>query len=94
MTSTRRSFVDDDRAYLQWLSANPDGFVLNTDRRPNSGYGALHRSTCRSISGTPARGRSWTADYAKHCAANSADLVTWIYATVGNEPSHCKHCNP
>ena len=94
MTFTVRSFVDDDAEYLLWLGANPDGFVLNTDRRATAKYVVLHCAACRSISGTPARGKSWTVDYAKHCAATTAELTAWSSSTVGVEPARCKLCNP
>ena len=60
-----RLFVDDDAGYLAWLAGHPDGLVLNTYRTPSSSYLRLHQAGCRTITGTPARGTRWTADYAK-----------------------------
>jgi hypothetical protein len=65
MMSSMQRFVDDDRGYLDWLDHHPDGFVINTGRTPSAAYLILHRAGCRTITGTPARGTTFTGDYAK-----------------------------
>ena len=55
-----RRFVDDHDSYLEWLVAHPEGFVINTERSPRAAYVMLHRSSCRTIGGTPTRGGQWT----------------------------------
>jgi hypothetical protein len=60
-------FVDDDPGYLDWLAGHPDGFVINTGRTPTAAYLMLHRAGCGTISGRPARGTTFTGDYAKVC---------------------------
>ncbi len=55
-------FKDDDRGFLRWIAEHPDGFVVNTYRNPSPQYLRLHRASCRSISGKPANGTSWTKD--------------------------------
>jgi hypothetical protein len=55
-------FIDDDGSYTDWIARNPEGFVLNTYREPTPRYLKLHRATCRTINGHPARGVRWTAD--------------------------------
>jgi hypothetical protein len=60
-------FVDDDAGYRAWLARHPDGLVINTGRTPAAAYLMLHRAACGSISGTPARGSTFTGDYAKVC---------------------------
>ena len=62
-----RRFVDDDEGYLAWLAERPGGCVLNLPRSGSSGPLMLHRATCRTIRGTPARGSRWTADWIKLC---------------------------
>ena len=69
-------FIDDDAGYMKWVARNPDGFVLNTYRRPSPGYLKLHRATCRTINDHPARGDRWTADYQKICGSRS-ELERW-----------------
>ena len=54
-------FLDDDSGYLRWLEAHPNGYVVNSHRRPSATYVILHRAACTAISGTPARGRRWTS---------------------------------
>lgn len=60
-------FVDDDRGYLDWLEHHPDGFVINTGRTPSAAYLMLHRASCGTITGKPARGTTFTGEYAKVC---------------------------
>jgi hypothetical protein len=60
-------FVDDDPGYLDWLARHPDGFVINTGRTPTAAYLMLHRAGCGSIGGKPARGTTFTGEYAKVC---------------------------
>jgi len=63
--SAMQRFVDDDRGYLDWLAHHPDGFVVNTGRTPSAAYLMLHRAGCGTINGRPARGTTFTGDYAK-----------------------------
>jgi hypothetical protein len=39
-----QEFQDDDAGYLAWVQQHPDGFVLNTERRPSPNYLILHRT--------------------------------------------------
>ncbi len=86
-----QTFVDDDEGYLAWLVANPSGFVVNTPRQPVSSYVFLHRSTCHTISGSPARGAHWTIDYIKLCGSRS-DLERWALDEVGGPTHPCGTC--
>lgn len=87
-------FRDDEPGYLAWLVHNPTGFVLNCQRQPNAGYLALHRATCRFVTGTPPRGRRWTAHYIKVTGAMVVELAAWARATVGGTPTACRFCRP
>lgn len=58
-------FKVDDIGYTDWLSRHPQGMVLTCERSPRASYLVLHRPTCSTISGTPARGRVWTGLYLK-----------------------------
>ena len=60
-------FVDDDGGYLDWLDHHPDGFVINTLRTPSAAYLMLHRASCGTITGKPARGTTFMGEYAKVC---------------------------
>ena len=89
-----QKFIDDDRGYLHWLNANPMGFVVNCERKPRASYLILHRATCGTIRGVPARGKRWTADYIKVCSLSKAELESWARREVGGEVSPCRLCNP
>jgi Family of unknown function (DUF6308) len=84
-------FIDNDAAYLAWLSEHPEGFVLNANRRPTARYLRLHRASCRTISGRPARGGPWTGSYLKVCGDRDA-LANWAYATTGGATIACRVC--
>jgi hypothetical protein len=84
-------FVDEDDAYLRWVAAHPEGFVLNTNRSPRADYLMLHRATCHTISGEPARGSQWTRDYMKVCGSRE-DLYEWARRTAGGVPTECSMC--
>lgn len=74
-------YRDQEAAYRTWLAKHPDGWVLNTNRRPSNRYLILHRTSCHTISqyrqheGTEAftGGR-----YAKACATHPGALLAWI----------------
>jgi hypothetical protein len=85
---------DDDAAYLDWISAHSGGFVLNADRNPNAAFVVLHLAGCSSISGLPANGRSWTADYLKVCSDDRLSIERWCQQQVGTNPSSCGRCHP
>jgi hypothetical protein len=67
-------FRDDDAAYLAWLAANPRGYVINIQRALNPADARAHHAGCLTITGTPARGRTWTGPYVKAC---SGRYRTW-----------------
>ena len=87
-------FEGDDVGYLDWISSHPEGFVLNANRPPTAGYVVHHRATCRTISGDPANGRAWTADYLKVCSDEGAGIGRWVREATGGTPSHCGICHP
>lgn len=88
-------FVDRDADYERWLAAHPHGFVVNTTRSPSAGYLVLHASTCRTISGQPANGKSWTHDYIKVCADAVSELDRWAQSITGGGQIHrCGLCHP
>lgn len=93
IASAAQTFVDNDAGYRRWLGEHPEGFVLNTYRRPRADYLRLHRSSCRLINGTPANGARWTADYIKVCG-DVGQLKRWAKDQVGGELWPCAHCLP
>ena len=85
-------FVDDDRGYELWLIRNSRGWVLNAYREPTAAYLVLHTANCSTISGRPAKGDSWTADYAKICSSDRLVLESWAWENVSASPQRCTHC--
>lgn len=84
-------FVDDD-GYLRWLRSHPRGLVLNCERIPGPNYLVLHRATCSTISGIPARGHAWTKDYIKVCGIRRHDLDRWAEDRTAIKPGPCGIC--
>jgi hypothetical protein len=89
-----RIFEDDDAGYLAWVDGNQHGFVVNTYRKPDPRYLILHRASCGSIRGKPARGDRWTGDYIKVCAETRAELDQWSRQNVGGKLHPCGLCRP
>lgn len=83
-------FVDDDAGYQRWLTNQPDGFVVNTYRTPSTVYLVLHRSTCKTISGPPARGSTFMGEYSKVCGTRE-DLERFA-DSLGGEAKPCLLC--
>jgi hypothetical protein len=75
-----RDSAHDDEAYLHWVAANPDGYVINTNRGINSGYMVLHRACCNDISAAAKYefGAYTQRQYAKVCAESRDQLREWV----------------
>ncbi len=84
-------FMDDDGGYVAWLQQNPDGFVLNTERRPRAKYLRLHRADCHFITGRPSNGESWTTHYIKVCGRRD-ELETWAMMETSGDVWSCPRC--
>jgi hypothetical protein len=91
---TMEQFRDDDRGYLRWVAAHPDGYVLNIRRTLSISDARLHSATWPTITGQPARGRTWTGPYIKVCGGSAHDLDEWALAQAGARPRRCGTCQP
>jgi len=95
-------FVDDDTSYLRWLAGHRNGYILNCGRTPRPNYLMLHRASCHTISGTPARlgtwngmGHNvWTGAYMKACASGRTELEQWALRKTGGRVRPCNFCRP
>lgn len=87
-------FDRDDEGYLRWVVANPDGFVLNLPRSGGISETRLHRADCRTITGEPARGETWTGDYLKLASGEKWRLDDWATEELGSAPVRCPICSP
>ncbi len=89
-----RIFEDDDTGYLAWVESHQHGFVIHSSRKPDPHYLRLHRASCHTISGKPARGERWTADYIMVCLEPRSDLDQWARLSAGGELHPCGLCRP
>jgi hypothetical protein len=88
-------FQDDDAGYALWLAENsPRGFVVNSFREPSTKYLILHRSSCHTISGAPAPGKTWMREYSKTCSASIEKLDRWAKESLGGSLRPCGRCKP
>jgi hypothetical protein len=88
-------FEDDDAGCLAWIDGHQHGFVVNTYRKPDPRYLYLHRASCGTIRGKPARGERWTTgDFIKACAETRAELEQWARQIAGGELHPCGLCQP
>lgn len=94
-------FDRDDRAYLDWLAGNPDGYVINRRRGESLDYLVLHRSQCRSIShyASNAHSEAFTGGaYLKVCAHDIQSLSDYTQTELGRQgggfTGECSICRP
>jgi hypothetical protein len=84
-------FVDDDAGYQAWTAGHSPCFVINTYRAPSAAYLKLHRASCKTITGEPARGLTFTGgDYSKVCGDRD-DLETFA-RSLGGHADPCGLC--
>jgi hypothetical protein len=89
-----REFRDDDAGYRTWLTAHPDGYVINIAGSHCAAEARLHRVACRTINGEHPRGGAWTRPYVKVCAGQLAELDRWAINQVGQPIPPCGTCHP
>lgn len=88
-------FESDDKGYKDWLNKNQNGYLINCLRSPTPNYLFLHKATCHTISGSPAKGDTWTdGDYIKVCSSEKAELEKWAKLNVKGNIHNCEHCRP
>ena len=89
------TFDRQDEEYLSWVDGHRHGFVVNAYRNLNPGYLMLHRARCGTITGTPARGNTWTdGDFVKVCSETIRDLELWAQREAKGMLNPCQRCNP
>lgn len=87
---------NDNDAYLHWINDNPDGFVLNTEKRPRSVYLMLHKVSCYTISKLQPQAVSWTERYNKICSNDKNEIEKWARQNVPGFQGlrYCEICEP
>src|SRR5262249_41273706 len=94
-----KEFQDDEAGYMDWLSSNPRGFVLSTERENNLRELALPRANCRWIRRYNKNMASDAFTGQKHikvCSHSVSDLRDWIKRErQGTDfTRRCSKCNP
>jgi hypothetical protein len=87
-------FQDDEDGYRAWRAANPDGWVINIQRSLNPSDARVHHGACRTITGEPAPGTTWTGPYIKICAAELSHADAWAISYTGATIVRCGTCQP
>lgn len=91
-------FATTDAPYLEWMQQHPKGYVLNTARRPNSGFLVLHASGCHHISSHLKQAENaFTAhDYIKVCSEGAMSVYHWALENRASVTSFrvCQTCQP
>lgn len=83
-------FKDDDAGFHGWLDEHPDGFFVNTERKPRETYLVLHRPQCPHFDRSPTM--HWTRDYIKFCSDDRQQLEAWASEAVAGEVTLCRSC--
>jgi hypothetical protein len=87
-------FLNDDRAYLYWVTHHRQGFVLDGRRKPKLGHLVVHRATCQEIKSTGSRRTHWTSgSKLKACCSNRTELEAWAAEETGASPERCPKCD-
>jgi hypothetical protein len=93
----------DEEEYREWTKKHPNGFVLNSHKRPSRDYLGLHRSGCSAIMQPPPQGNhpigSAEAARLKVCADSIAELHGWAdryFSRKNVQFTHtgCVRCKP
>ena len=86
-------YDDAEQAYLRWVQAHPNGYVLNAPKGEGKvSYAMLHRATCRSISSDQHTNYT-TTSYTKVCSLKKQELVDWGRKHSRNL-KECSLCKP
>ncbi len=85
--------INDDPAYVSWLSRHRQGFVIDFQSKPKKNHLILHRATC-SIIKPHKRARLTTGAHIKACSLDAAELASWVQEQTGGGLTACQECHP
>jgi hypothetical protein len=86
-------FLDEDRAYLSWVTHHRHGFVLDCQRKPTKHHLILHRAICPDVKHSATKATHWTTGHhMKACSLNADELKVWAHEQTGADPSGCVTC--
>lgn len=88
-------FLNEDRAYVSWVTHHRTGFVLDSTRKPTRTRIVLHRATCPEIKHCESKRTHWTTGRRmKACSLDAEELKRWALEQVGGQPVLCDQCCP
>lgn len=87
-------FLNEDRAYLYWVTHHRQGFVLDGCWTPKVGHLLLHRATCSEIKTAGSRVHWTTGSKLKACGLERAEVEAWGLAQTGKPVAACETCHP
>jgi hypothetical protein len=85
--------INDDAAYVSWISRHRHGYVVDSKRNPAKNHLILHRATC-SIVKPHKRARLTTGAHIKACSLDAAELAAWAVEQTGGGLTVCPECRP
>jgi hypothetical protein len=86
-------FRNDDLGYLTWMSAHPNGFVLNVRCPSDPHCVILHRANCKSISNDTYEPNAFTGrNHRKICATSEAELKLAANGEGRRDGTFSKRC--
>jgi len=89
------AFLNEDRAYLSWVTHHRRGFVLDCQRKPTKKHVTLHRATCPQIKQAASKRTHWTTGRKmKACSLDIEELTAWAVEQTDSEPNACSECQP
>lgn len=88
-------FLNEERAYLNWVTHHRQGYVLDCTRKPTTRHLTLHRATCSQVKKAEARRTHWTTgSHMKGCSLDLDELRRWAVEQAGGQPAICAACRP
>ena len=93
-------FDSGDQPFLDWITDNQDGYVLNVMRNAGSAFGVLHRSGCGHLTGLvtgQAEDAYTTQNVIKVCSLEAEVLTGWLSRerpAAVEKLRLCKDCQP
>jgi hypothetical protein len=86
-------FLDEERAYLSWVTHHRNGFVLDGNRKPTKHHLMLHRATCPEIKHSATKTTHLTTGHhMKVCSLDAEELKAWAKEETGADPNGCVSC--
>jgi|ERR1700733_2039833 len=97
VTELKQNTPDGERLFVEWILANPEGFILNcTDIKRARDDWRIHRAKCPSMRYNPANksGHNFTTkEFYKVVSSNKEELQAWALRERGKPVPECGTCS-